>query len=63
MQPDEVIDGFKHFGVDDRFDSSHCNASACLTHGSLYSLLNVFEIKPWDTWIIRPGIVHAPGAH
>ena len=27
----------------------------------LYSLLNEYEIKPWETWTIEQKIVHAPG--
>ena len=28
----------------------------------MYTLLNVYEIKPYDGWTIRSGTVHAPGA-
>lgn len=27
----------------------------------LYSLLNEYEIRPWETWTIEQKIVHAPG--
>lgn len=27
----------------------------------LYSLLNEYEIKPWETWAIEEKVIHAPG--
>eukprot|EP01116_Phalansterium_solitarium_P024374 TRINITY_DN891_c0_g1_i1.p1 TRINITY_DN891_c0_g1~~TRINITY_DN891_c0_g1_i1.p1 ORF type:complete len:409 (+),score=111.31 TRINITY_DN891_c0_g1_i1:644-1870(+) len=30
---------------------------------SMYTLLNVYPIKPYDAWTILPGVVHAPGPY
>ena len=30
-------------------------------HDDMYSLLNVYDINPWDSWFIEEKIVHAPG--
>lgn len=27
----------------------------------MYSLMNIYEIKPWETWFIEERIIHAPG--
>lgn len=42
---EEVLKALKQFG---RYDD-------------LYSLLNVFEIHPWETWHIEEKVIHAPG--
>jgi len=39
------LNGMRKFGIDDE----------------LYALLNEFEVRPFDGWIIPPGVVHAPG--
>ena len=30
-------------------------------YDDLYSLLNVFEVHPWETWHIEEKVIHAPG--
>ena len=37
--------GIKQFGKDD----------------SLYGMLGEYEVRPWETWIVRQRVVHAPG--
>lgn len=41
----QVVQGLRQFGKCD----------------DIYSLLNVYEIKPWESWTIKEKIVHAPG--
>jgi len=41
----QVLDAIGEFGKSD----------------AMYELLNVYEIKSHDGWIIRPGVIHAPG--
>jgi D-glycero-beta-D-manno-heptose 1-phosphate adenylyltransferase len=49
LKPDTTkemfIERLKNFGKDD----------------SMYELLNVFEMKPYEGWTLLPGVVHAPG--
>ena len=42
---EQVVQALKEFGKCD----------------DMYSLLNVYEINPWETWTIEEKIVHAPG--
>ncbi len=44
---EEFVKGLESFGIDD----------------SIYSLCNVYSVKPFDSWVIPPGIVHAPGPY
>ena len=41
----QVLNGLRQFGCYD----------------DLYSLLNEYEIKPWETWTIEEKTIHAPG--
>lgn len=43
--PAQVVEAFRRFGQDD----------------SLYALQNKYELGPWESWIIRPKIMHSPG--
>lgn len=43
--PEALLAGLKRFALDD----------------SVYDLLNVFPVNPYDSWVIQPGVVHAPG--
>ncbi|XP_065188015.1 uncharacterized protein LOC135818546 isoform X1 [Sycon ciliatum] len=49
LKPDttqeDVVKCLKRFGEDD----------------SMYQLLNVFDIQPWESWTIQEKVVHAPG--
>ncbi|WP_324716597.1 hypothetical protein U7230_14795 [Carboxydochorda subterranea] len=42
---DQVLAATREFGVSD----------------AMYALGNVFEVRPYDGWTIRPGTLHAPG--
>ena len=41
----QVLAGLQEFGQSD----------------NLYSLLNEYEIQPWETWAIEEKVIHAPG--
>jgi hypothetical protein len=47
VTPAMLLDGVRRFGQDD----------------SAYQLCNVFDVKPYEGWTIRPKVVHSPGPY
>lgn len=45
VEKKQVLEGLKQFGKSD----------------DLYTLLNEYQVKPWECWTIQQKVVHAPG--
>ena len=60
LQLDKVITrlGIKPGTLQDDFKQSLTKFGI---NDDIYGLMNIYEIKPWETWFIEERIVHAPG--